>query len=95
MPRSQYHPTPAERDERVKLDLPADKAIKLVMETGPNPEDDERDQFMESLVAMVEATGAILTGEFSARFWIVLLAAYDVVFTIASLFLFGFVLQAE
>ena len=48
-----------------------------------------------ALLAMVEATGAILTGEFSAKFWIVLLAAYDVVFTIASLFLFGFVLQAE
>ena len=48
-----------------------------------------------ALLAMVEATGAILSGEFSARFWIVLLAAYDVVFTIASLFLFGFVLQAE
>jgi heme exporter protein B len=48
-----------------------------------------------ALLAMVEATGAILTGEFSAKFWIVLLAAYDVVFTIASLFLFGLVLQAE
>src|ERR1700726_448062 len=48
-----------------------------------------------ALLAMVEATGAILTGEFSAKFWIVLLAAYDGVFTIASLFLFGFVLQAE
>jgi heme exporter protein B len=48
-----------------------------------------------ALLAMVEATGAILTGEYSAKFWIVLLAAYDVVFTIASLFLFGLVLQAE
>jgi heme exporter protein B len=48
-----------------------------------------------ALLAMVGATDAILTGEFSAKFWIVLLAAYDVVFTIASLFLFGFVLQAE
>src|SRR5579864_3290809 len=48
-----------------------------------------------ALLAMVEATSAILTGEYSAKFWIVLLAAYDVVFTIASLFLFGFVLQAE
>src|ERR1700688_1833804 len=48
-----------------------------------------------ALLAMVEATSSILTGDFSAKFWIVLLAAYDVVFTIASLFLFGFVLQAE
>jgi len=48
-----------------------------------------------ALLAMVEATSAILTGEFSARFWIVLLAAYDVVFTMASLFLFELVLHAE
>src|SRR5689334_12791911 len=48
-----------------------------------------------ALLAMVEATGAILTGEFSARFWIVLLAAYDVVFTMACLLLFETVLHAE
>jgi len=48
-----------------------------------------------ALLAMVQATGAILTGDFSSRFWIVLLAAYDVVFTIVSLFLFPIVLQAE
>ena len=48
-----------------------------------------------AVLAMVEATSAILTGEYSAKFWIVLLAAYDVVFTMASLFLFKFVLQAE
>src|SRR6184192_3479995 len=33
-----------------------------------------------ALLAMVNATTAILTGELSARFWIVLLATYDVVF---------------
>jgi len=48
-----------------------------------------------SLLAMVQATSSILTGEFSAKFWIVLLAAYDVVFTMASLFLFELVLNAE
>jgi heme exporter protein B len=48
-----------------------------------------------ALLAMVEATGAILTGEYSARFWIVLLAAYDVVFTTGCLFLFETVLNAE
>ena len=31
-----------------------------------------------------EATTAILTGEYSAKFWIALLVAYDVVFTIAQ-----------
>jgi hypothetical protein len=41
MPRSQYHPTPEERDERVKLDLPPDKAIKLVIETGPHPDEED------------------------------------------------------
>src|SRR5881398_2677107 len=48
-----------------------------------------------ALLAMVEATTSILTGELSARFWIVLLATYDVVFTIACLLLFESVLQAE
>ena len=48
-----------------------------------------------ALLAMVNATTAILTGELSARFWIVLLATYDVVFTIACLLLFESVLQAE
>src|ERR1700732_5629743 len=43
-----------------------------------------------AVISMVAATTSILTGEFYAKFWIVLLAAYDVVFTIASLFLFGF-----
>jgi hypothetical protein len=41
VPRNQHHPTPAERDERVKLDLPPDEAIKKIMETGENPEDEE------------------------------------------------------
>ena len=40
MPRSQYHPTPEERDERVKLDLPPDEAIKLILEAGEHPEDE-------------------------------------------------------
>jgi heme exporter protein B len=48
-----------------------------------------------ALLAMVEATGSILTGEFSAKFWIVLLVAYDVVFTTGCLFLFDIVLHAE
>jgi len=43
VPRSQYHPKPEERDERVKLDLPPDKAIRLVMETGPHPETEAND----------------------------------------------------
>jgi heme exporter protein B len=48
-----------------------------------------------AILAMVNATTAILTGELSARFWIVLLATYDVVFTIACLLLFETVLHAE
>ena len=38
---------------------------------------------------------AILTGENSAHFWIVLLLTYDVVFTTACLALFEKVLEAE
>jgi heme exporter protein B len=48
-----------------------------------------------ALLAMVESTSAILTGEFSAKFWIVLLVTYDLVFTMASLFFFELVLHAE
>jgi len=48
-----------------------------------------------ALLAMVNATTAILTGELSAKFWIVLLTTYDVVFTIACLLLFDLVLHAE
>ena len=48
-----------------------------------------------ALIAMVEATTAILSGESSAKFWIVLLAVYDLVFTSVSLLLFETVLNAE
>jgi heme exporter protein B len=48
-----------------------------------------------ALLAMVNATTAILTGDLSPKFWIVLLATYDVVFTIACLLLFELVLHAE
>ena len=48
-----------------------------------------------ALLAMVRATTAILTGEESAKFWIVLLLAYDLVFTTGCLLLFETVLQAE
>lgn len=48
-----------------------------------------------ALLAMVEATSSILTGENSAKFWIVLLAVYDVVFTTVCLLLFEAILNAE
>ena len=48
-----------------------------------------------ALLAMVEATSSILTGENSAKFWIVLLAVYDVVFTTVCLLLFETTLNAE
>jgi heme exporter protein B len=48
-----------------------------------------------ALLAMVNATSNILAGELSAKFWIVLLLAYDVVFTVACLLLFETVLDAE
>jgi heme exporter protein B len=48
-----------------------------------------------ALLAMVEATSAILTAENPAKFWIVLLAVYDVVFTTVCLLLFETVINAE
>jgi heme exporter protein B len=47
-----------------------------------------------ALLAMVQATTAILNGE-GARFWIVLLGTYDLVFTTVCLLLFETVLNAE
>jgi heme exporter protein B len=47
-----------------------------------------------ALLAMVQATTSILNGE-GARFWIVLLVTYDVVFTTVCLLLFETVLNAE
>ena len=48
-----------------------------------------------ALLAMVEATTGILTGEASPTMWIKMLAGYDVIFTVASLLLFEVVLNAE
>jgi heme exporter protein B len=48
-----------------------------------------------ALLGMVNATTAVLTGQYSARFWIALLVAYDVVFTTACLLLFETILEAE
>ena len=48
-----------------------------------------------ALLAMVQATSGLLTGEESVRFWITLLAVYDVVFTMVCFLLFDMVLNAE
>jgi heme exporter protein B len=48
-----------------------------------------------AILGMVNATTNILSGELSAKFWIALLLAYDVVFTMACLLLFETVLHAE
>lgn len=48
-----------------------------------------------ALLAMVDATTSILTGDNSPIFWIRLLAVYDLVFTSVSLILFEPVLNAE
>ena len=48
-----------------------------------------------ALLAMVDGTTAVLTGEASPRFWIQLLAVYDLVFTAVCLLLFDTVINAE
>ncbi len=50
---------------------------------------------LTAILAMVQATTAILTGESNPRFWIVLLVSYDLVFTTSCLLLFETVLNAE
>jgi len=51
--------------------------------------------FIPALLAMVQATGAILTGESDPGLWIKLLVGYDIIFTTVSLLLFEVILHAE
>jgi heme exporter protein B len=51
--------------------------------------------YIPALLAMVQATTAILTGENDPGLWIRLLAGYDVIFTTVSLLLFDVVFHAE
>jgi heme exporter protein B len=51
--------------------------------------------FIPALLAMVQATAAIFTGEGDPTLWIKMLAGYDVIFTTASLLLFDTVFSAE
>ncbi len=51
--------------------------------------------FIPALLAMVQATTAILTGDSDPTLWIKMLLGYDIVFTTASLLLFDVVLHAE
>ncbi len=51
--------------------------------------------FIPALLAMVQATTAILTGESDPALWIKLLIGYDIIFTTVSLLLFDVVLHAE
>jgi heme exporter protein B len=48
-----------------------------------------------AMLAVVQATTLVLTGEGSPLMWLKLLAGYDVVFTTAALLLFPVVLHAE
>ena len=49
---------------------------------------------MPALLAVIQATTAVLTGEFEPNLWLKVLFAYDIVFTTASVLLFPAVLQA-
>ncbi len=51
--------------------------------------------FIPALLAMVQATTSILTGDSDPTLWIKLLLGYDIIFTTASLLLFDVVLHAE
>lgn len=48
-----------------------------------------------ALLAMVQATAGILTGEFDPGLWIKLLAGYDIIFMTVCLMLFETILNAE
>jgi len=48
-----------------------------------------------ALLAMVECSTALLTGEGPAQMWLKMLAGYDIIFTILAVMLFATVLEAE
>ena len=50
---------------------------------------------MPALLAMIQATTDVLTGEFEPTLWIKVLVAYVIVFTTACLFLFETILNAD
>ncbi len=51
--------------------------------------------FIPAMLAMVQATTGILTGESEPGLWIKMLAGYDIIFTTISLLLFETILHAE
>jgi heme exporter protein B len=51
--------------------------------------------FTPALMAMVNATTAIFTGEFDPAIWIKLLVGYDIIYTTVSFILFDTILRAE
>ena len=51
--------------------------------------------FIPALLAMVNATGGILTGDSDPGMWIKMLTGYDIIFTTVSLLLFDTVFNAE
>lgn len=50
---------------------------------------------MPALLAMIQATTDVLTGEFDPSLWIKVLVAYDIVFTTAAVLLFEVILDAD
>lgn len=50
---------------------------------------------MPALLGMIQATTAVLTGEFLPNLWLKVLAAYDVIFTTACILLFPLLLHAD
>jgi heme exporter protein B len=51
--------------------------------------------FIPALLAMVQASTSILTGESDPGWWIEMLAGYDIIFTTVGLLLFDIILHAE
>lgn len=51
--------------------------------------------FIPALLAMVQATGDIFTGQSDPTLWIKMLLGYDIIFTTVSLLLFDVVFHAE
>ena len=50
---------------------------------------------MPALLAVIQATTNVLTGDYSPVLWIKVLVSYDIIFTTAAVLLFGIVLHAD
>lgn len=51
---TKHQPTPEERDERIKLDVPPEKFVEGVLQTGPHPGDEQDEERAKMRAGLVD-----------------------------------------